>query len=266
MEKDGQRSDTGIAPRRGSRRATLLRLLPLLVVLAILAIAWSKGWHRLLTLDEVVQRRVDLQAMVDANAVQAAALFIAVYVVSVAISLPVSAALTVTAGFLFGWLPGAAAALVGATIGATLMFLVARSTFGGTLRNRLAGRFDTLASGFERDAFTYLLVLRLAPIFPFFVMNIVPALFRITLRQYVAATFLGIIPGALAYSYLGRGLDTVVEAAAASGDELSPGDLATPQIMLAFVLLGIVAVVPAVVRRLRGGRLTGTSRSRSGNP
>jgi uncharacterized membrane protein YdjX (TVP38/TMEM64 family) len=101
------------------------------------------------------------------------------------------------------------------------MFLAARSAFGDFLRDKVGGRVRRLADGFEKDAFSYLLVLRLAPIFPFFVMNIAPALFNVPLRTYVAATFLGILPGTFAYAYLGQGIDSVLVAARQAGTEVS---------------------------------------------
>jgi len=262
-ERHGDSGD-GEAMGRGAQRLPFLRLLPLVLAVAVLFVAWSQGWHRLLTLDEIAAHRMALQETVAANQGKAILLFIAIYVAAIAVSLPVSAALTITGGFLFGWLAGAAAALVGATAGATLTFLIARSAVGQSLRRRLAGRFDTLASGFERNAFTYLLALRLAPIFPFFIINVVPALFRVRLVDYVGATFLGIIPGALAYAWLGRGLDSVIEAAA--GEEITPSDLVTPEILIAFAALGIVALLPGIVKRLRGGRLTEASRPKTGGP
>ena len=88
--------------------------------------------------------------------------------------------------------------------------------------------------------------------FPFFVINIAPALFGVKLRTYVLATFLGILPGTFAYAYLGEGLDSVLAAAAASGMEPSVGDLVTPQITIAFLALGAVALIPTIVRKVRG--------------
>ncbi len=106
---------------------------------------------------------------------------------------------------------------VGATIGASLLFLATRSAFGGFLRQRVDGIVKGLADGFRDNAFGYLLVIRLAPIFPFFAVNIAAALLDITLAQFVGATFLGILPGTFAYAYLGQGIDSVLVAASASG-------------------------------------------------
>ncbi len=146
-----------------------------------------------------------------------------------ALSFPAASVLTIFAGFLFGWLPGAGLAVVGATTGASILFLAARTAFGGFLRDRAGGLAARFSKGFEKDAFAYLLVLRLAPFVPFFVVNIAPALCGVRPKVFVAATVIGILPGALAYSWLGQGLDSVLLAAKAAGRRRvhpRPGDAA----------------------------------------
>ena len=122
------------------------------------------------------------------------------------------------------------------------------------LRQKAGGFLNRLADGFEKDALSYLFVLRLAPVFPFFVINIAPAFFGVPLRTYLIATFFGILPGTFAYSWLGQGVDSVLLAAADAGREVSVGDLVTPEITIAFVALALVAAIPPVLRRLRGPR------------
>lgn len=239
------------------KRAILLRLAPLSAVAAALALVYLAGWHELLTLDYLVQQRDWLKESVAARPKSAYAAFIAIYVAATVLSLPAAALLTISAGFLFGWLAGAAAAIMGATIGATSIFLIARSAFGSNLRRRIGGRAGILAAGFEKNAFAYLLALRIAPVLPFFLLNIVPAFFNVRLRTYVAATFLGIIPGGLAYAWLGRGLDSVIDAAAAAGRNVTLRELVTPQILIAFGALAVVAALPTIVNRIRERR-TGT--------
>ena len=129
--------------------------------------------------------------------------------------------------------------------------MAARSAFGDMLRARVGGKAARLADGFEKNAFGYLLALRLAPVFPFFVVNIAPALFNVPLKTYVTATILGILPGTFAYAYLGEGLESVLDAARTSGLEPSLKDLLTPEITIAFAALALVALVPAIVSKLR---------------
>jgi uncharacterized membrane protein YdjX (TVP38/TMEM64 family) len=250
MTKGAAMAD-GAASADGRRRSALLRYLPLAAIVAGLAFAYAMGWHRFLTLSYLVESRADIGAFIAANHVLSLAVFFAVYALATAFSFPAASVLTIVGGLFFGWLVAGVAVAFAATLGATALFLAARSAFGDVLHRRLGERVARLAEGFERDAFGYLLVLRLAPIFPFWVINIAPALFNVPLRTYVVATFIGILPGVFAYAYLGAGLDSVLAAAAASGREVAIGDLVTPQITIAFVALALVAAIPTIVRALR---------------
>src|SRR5690606_23291512 len=125
---------------------------------------------------------------------------------------------------------------------------------GGFLCERIGTRASRLAEGFEKDAFSYLVMLRLAPVFPFFVVNVAPAFFKVPLRIYVAATFIGILPGTFAYAYLGTGLDSALDAAAEAGRKVRLADLVTPELTSAFFLLALVAALPLAIRKLRAWR------------
>ena len=229
----------------------LRKLLPFGIVLAGLALSYAFGLQDYLSLSYLGESRAALKAYVTANFFLSVILFMSIYITAVAFSLPAATILTVFGGFLFGWLAGGLMVVVAATIGACILFLAARSAFGGFLRDKVGGRAAALAEGFKQDAFSYLLVLRLAPVFPFFFVNIAPALFDVTLRIFAAATFLGIIPGTFAYAFLGQGVDSVLDAAQSSGTQASIGDLVTPQITLAFAGLACVAAIPIIIKKLR---------------
>nr|WP_265516772.1 TVP38/TMEM64 family protein [Nitratireductor luteus] len=237
-------------PQPGKRSA-VRHFLPALLIVAGLALGYVLGLHQYLTLAYLAESREALKAYVDAHSLLAPTLFALFYAAAVAVSFPAASVLTIFGGFLFGWILGGILVVVAATAGATALFLAARSAFRDTVRQRLGGVAAKLARGFEEGAFGYLLVLRLAPVFPFWVVNLAPALFDIRVRTYVAATALGIMPGTFAYAYLGRGLESVLIAAAASGKDLEVADLVTPQITLAFAALALVALIPLIVRKLR---------------
>ena len=239
-------------PSSGGLASKARRFAPLLVIIAGLAFAYLMGWQRFFTLDFLAESRDGLTAFVDANTWLATLGFTALYALAVAFSFPAASILTIFAGFLFGLVTATVVVAVGATAGATAIFLVARSALGESLRERVgSGRVRKLAEGFEEDAFSYLLVLRIAPIFPFFVMNVAPALFSVPLRTYVIATFIGILPGVIAYSWLGQGIGSVLDAAEAAGTSATVGDLITTEITLAFVALAIVAAVPVAIKKWR---------------
>ena len=191
------------------------------------------------------------------------------YVAVTALSLPGAAILTILGGFLFGWAVGATATVVAATLGASIIFLVARSSFGDVLARKAGPVLKKIVDGFAEDAFNYLLFLRLVPLFPFWLVNIAPALVGVKLKTFLIATFIGIIPGTLAFAVLGSGLDSIIAAQTATYDQcvaaqgaegcaldLDPGALLTPQIIAAFAVLGVVALIPVALKRLRARKQT----------
>jgi uncharacterized membrane protein YdjX (TVP38/TMEM64 family) len=232
-------------------KSGLWRVLPIGVILAGLALSYALGLQDYLSLTYLGESRATLKAFAAEHYLWSAGLFMAIYVAAVAFSLPAATILTVFGGFLFGWRAGGFMVVIAATLGACILFLAARSAFGGFLRDKVGGRAAALAEGFKREAFSYLLVLRLAPVFPFFFVNIAPALFDVNLRTFAAATFLGIIPGTFAYAFLGQGVDSVLDSAHRAGTQATLGDLVTPQITLAFAALACVAAIPLIVKKLR---------------
>ena len=156
--------------------------------------------------------------------------------------------------------------VIGATIGATLIFLAARTALGEPLLRWAGPRANQLAQRFRADAFSYLLFLRLVPVFPFWLVNLAPAVVGVRLGTFVLATALGIIPGTFAYALVGGGLDSVIAAqeaayraclAAGRPDcrlDFAMSALVTPQLLAAFVALGVVALIPVAVRKWRARR------------
>ncbi|MBK8455858.1 MAG: TVP38/TMEM64 family protein [Phyllobacteriaceae bacterium] len=232
-----------------AKGAALRRAAPFLVLVAGLGLAWALGWLDYLSLEHLGRSREFLKEQVATHPIAAAMAFMVIYIVAVAFSVPAASALSVFGGFLFGWLQGGAMVAVSATLGACLLFLAARSAFGDHLRARVAGFAGHFAKGFEANAFSYLLALRLAPFLPFFVVNVAPALFKVRLSTYAAATFLGILPATFAFCYLGQGVESVLVAAETAGRTPSVADLVTRDITLAFAGLALVALIPVALRR-----------------
>ena len=232
-------------------RGRYARYVPVAIVISGLAFGYAFGLQDYLSLGFLAEQRQALHAYVGANVFWSALLFLVVYILAVAFSFPAASALTIFGGFLFGWMLGGALVAVGATVGASILFLATRSAFGGFLRHRVDGFVKKLADGFRENAFGYLFVIRLAPVFPFFVVNIAAALFDISLGRFIAATFFGILPGTFAYAYLGQGVDSVLVAAQASGREAQISDLVTRDITLAFFALALVALIATIMRQFR---------------
>ncbi|WP_245185561.1 TVP38/TMEM64 family protein [Falsiroseomonas frigidaquae] len=214
------------------------------IVLAILAVILAlrlTGLTEHLSLETLARHRVSLTALVEANALLAGLAFVAAYAAAVALSVPGAVFLTLAGGFLFGAVLGTALTVLGATIGATLVFLLARRIFGPDALDRLGPTAQKLAEGIRRNAASYLLVLRLVPLFPFFLVNLVPAFAGVRLPVYVLTTFFGILPATAVFSLAGAGLGEVLEA----GGSFDVGRVLTPQILGA--LLGLAALSLAAI-------------------
>lgn len=194
-----------------------------------------------LSLDTLARHREALAAFVSGSLPLAAAAYLAVYVAAVALSLPGATVLTLAGGFLFGAALGTALTVVAATVGATMLFLLARRLFGADALDRFGPRAAVLAAGIRRDAASYLLVLRLMPLFPFVLVNLVPAFCGVRLRVFVTTTFLGILPGTAVFSLAGAGLGEVL----AAGGAFEIGRVLTPTILGA--LLGLAALSLAAI-------------------
>ena len=242
------------------------RALPLLVIVTISAVVYLTGLHRYLSLDALVDSREWLRDFVHAHYALSLLIFAGAYALFVALSVPGALLLTVMGGFLFGVIVGGLLTVFAATLGATLLFLAASTGLGEGLRDRAGPWLEKFRDGFQKDATSYMLFLRLVPVFPFWLVNLAPALLGVKLKTFVWTTALGILPGTFAYAFAGAGLDSVVlaqkeaiDACIAAGRtscdmHVSPGQLVTRELVYAFAALGVVALIPVVIKRIRGSR------------
>lgn len=254
------------AERGAGARRWIMRLAPFAVIALAMGLVYAMGLHQYLSLETLVKHRNALDEFISGNWPVAVASYVGLYVAAVAMSFPGALLLTISGGVLFGCWVGSAAAVLGATAGAALIFTIASSAFGGVLARRAGPIAAKLAAGFRADAFSYMLFLRLVPVFPFWLVNLAAALVGVRLTTFVAATAIGIIPGTVAYSLLGAGLDSVIgaqetafRACLAEGRsdcrlDFDFGAALTPQLIGALVALGLVALIPVVWSRLRGRR------------
>ena len=237
-----------MAEHEGHRRGGLGRFLPLLVIAAALAGFFLLGLDDYISFTALKQNREALIAFVADHAIVAGLGFIVLYAVATAVSLPGGAVLTLTGGFLFGTLAGSFYVIIGATLGATGLFLAARSAVGDVLRRRAGPAVRRMEQGFRDNAMCYLLFLRLIPLFPFWLVNLVPAVLGVNLRIYVIGTFFGIMPGSIVYASVGNGLGAVF-------DQDSVPDLGIifrPEILLPILGLAVLSLVPVLYKRFKG--------------
>jgi uncharacterized membrane protein YdjX (TVP38/TMEM64 family) len=222
---------------------------PIVLVLALIGLALASGVTEHLTLAELKLRRDELQALVSQHPVLSLGAYILLYIAVVSLSLPGALIMTLSGGFLFGpWFGGLAAA-TGASLGAAVIFLICRTAIGDALRGKAGSTIARIEDGVRRDAFSYLLTLRLIPVMPFWLVNLAAGFVAIPLRTFLVATVLGILPGSLVYAGLGSGLGHVF----ASGQEPNLRVIFEPQVLLPLIGLSLLSLLPIVLRRFRKG-------------
>lgn len=222
-------------------RSAWRRFLPLIVLLILMAVAYGTGVHEHISLQALKENREALLSLIDKYPLLSSLLYIGIYTAAVALSLPAASLLTMAGGFLFGLWLGTLYVVSAATLGATIIFLIARSSLGTTLREKAGSLYQRVEANMRENAVGYMLFMRLVPLFPFFLVNVVPALFNVKLRSYVLTTFFGIMPGSFVYVNLGQQLVEI--------DRMR--DLVSGETLLAFGLLGLFALMPTLYRQWR---------------
>jgi uncharacterized membrane protein YdjX (TVP38/TMEM64 family) len=241
------------------------RLVPLAAILALMAFAVAMGWHQQLSLETLVRHRTAIEAVVTAHRAAAILAFVFIYATAVALSFPGAALLTISGGLIFGTLTGGLAAVFAATLGATVIFLITKFAFGCMASCRWMRRAgplrEKLAACLGKDAFCFLIFLRLVPLFPFWLINLIAAPAGVRLATFVTATVFGIVPATFGFAFFGAGLNSAIAAQEVTHQACLAGgqadcrldfDLqaaATPELIGALVILGLIALLPPIVRR-----------------
>jgi uncharacterized membrane protein YdjX (TVP38/TMEM64 family) len=223
------------------------RMIPILVLIAGLVAFFVFDLNQYVTLTALEENRQLLANWVSDNGLFAFVAYMSVYALVTAFSIPGGAVMTIAGGFLFGPWVGGALTIVGATIGATVLFLAARYAFADLLRERAGSAIKKMEDGFKENALSYMLFLRLIPVFPFFIVNLVPAFLGVGLGTFVIGTFFGIIPGSLVFASLGDGFSAVVE----QGGNINLGIIFEPRFLLPIVGLAALSLIPIVYKKLK---------------
>lgn len=230
-----------------SRRQRTFALLLLVSLLAFsLTFMLVVQSEQILSLESLARHREFLIGFVAERPFLASAAFFVLYVATTALSIPGASVLSLSGGFLFGVALATPLVVSGATIGAVIVFSLARTALAATLQARAGDRFVRLAHAFRNDAFAYLLALRLVPLFPFWLVNLVPALLGVRLVPFAAATAIGVLPGALVYTSVGAGLGAILE----RNEPLAFSLLLEPSLLIPLLGLAALALAPAIWRRL----------------
>jgi uncharacterized membrane protein YdjX (TVP38/TMEM64 family) len=229
----------------------LKRIWPLLLVAIALSVFFALDGPSYISLDYLKENRDRLSGFVAQNLFITIAGFIALYATLVAISFPGASLLSIFGGFLFGTWLGGGAVVIGATLGATTIFLAARYVIGDSLSKKAGPYIQKFEAGLKENELSYLFILRLIPAFPFFIVNIVPALFDVKLRNYILTTFFGIIPGSLVYASLGAGISTFFDA----GQDVPLGGLMLrPAVLLPILGLITLSLIPIIYNKFKSAK------------
>jgi uncharacterized membrane protein YdjX (TVP38/TMEM64 family) len=227
-----------------TRPAALRRWLPLAALGAAVTLFFALGFGRYLSFEALAEHRAALSLWVARLGPAAPLAYVVLYGAITALSVPGAALLSVTGGFLFGTVLGGIAALLGASIGATIVFLIARSSLGALLERRASPRLQKLDAGFRANAASYLLVLRLVPLFPFWLVNIVAGLFGVPLKTFVLCSLVGMMPATFILASLGAGLGVLLD----RGQAPDLSILFAPRVLLPLLGLAALALLPALRR------------------
>jgi uncharacterized membrane protein YdjX (TVP38/TMEM64 family) len=218
-----------------------LRLVILVLIVALIVLLRLSPLGEELQVERLAARRDALLDLVHHHAIVSAASFVLIYIAVTALSIPGATILSLLGGFLFGPVFGVLLINMGASSGALLVFLAARFLFGESVQKRYGERLARFNEEIRKNGSNYLLTLRLIPLFPFFLINLFAGFTRIPVLTFLWTTVVGIIPGSFVYAYLGY-----------TGATLEPNEgLLSPQIIIALVLLGLLSILPVIVRKLR---------------
>ena len=223
------------------------RLIPIILIIAVAIGAYAYGLFDFLSLDALKENRAWLNEAVTNNYVLTVSIFILIYIAVTAFFIPGALWLSITSGFLFGPWFGTLFSVLGATIGACVLFFAVKTAFGSALRDRAGPWIKKFADGFSKDAFSYMITLRLVPLFPFALVNLVPSLLGVKFRTFAIATFIGIIPGGFVFNLIGNSIGATLD----KGGEPNLSLFWSPQVLAPIFGLAALSLVPVLYKRIR---------------
>lgn len=226
------------------------KYLPIALLAIGLLLAILFDVHKLLSFEVIGENYSLIKTYIEEQFFLSLVIFAVSYALIVAFSIPGASALSLMYGALLGTLVSGMLIVIAATVGASMIFLAARYAFADTLKERAGPWLSKMQDGFNENAVSYLLFLRLVPAFPFFVVNIVPAFLGVSLRTYVITTFFGIMPGTFVFASIGNGIGYVLE----QGKTPDLSILSSPEILLPLAALGMLSLIPIVYKKLKAGK------------
>lgn len=229
------------------KKISLKKFIPLVVIALFLTLVYLTGVYKYLTFEMLQENRAAVLQFVKTNRVLSVFIFMLIYTISVTLSVPAGIFLSILGGFLFPQPYATVYIIISATIGATLLFLAAKTAFSDVLKQKAHKFLSKMKKGFDANATSYMLFLRLVPLFPFWAVNLAPAFLGVNVLTYIWTTAVGIIPGAFVYAQAGVGLGAIFE----TGADFSPQNIFNWKLRIAFIGLGFLALIPILIKKLR---------------
>ncbi len=223
------------------------RFIPFGIILTVLALVFITGLDQHLTMDTLAYHRAELLRLVEERAVLMGVSYLVLQTAISAFSIPAVAPVIVAGGFLFGPVVGTAISIVGQTIGSAIIFIAARTALRDMLAHYAGRRIRRFEAGFKENALSYMITLRLMPLFPAWLINLVPSILGVPLRIFMLGTIIGVIPITFIFSTVGHGLGAVID----EGDTPGLGLFLAPEIAFPLIGLVIIALLPVLYRKLR---------------
>ena len=224
---------------------TYKKYIPILIIIIISISSWGMGIHEYFSIETIKENEKIINSFIESNYITSCLIFSITYIFIISVSIPGATFMTVTGGLLFGQSAGTLINVISATFGATIFFLSARIASKDLIKK--AGNWvKKMQNGFHENEFSYLLTLRLVPLFPFVAVNLVSAVVNISIKTFVTATFIGIIPGTFVYTSIGVALKNLM-----GKDEIDFKIIIEPSIILALFGLGLISLTPALYKRIK---------------
>lgn len=220
--------------------------LPLLFIVGCSVLAWSLGLQKYINFDTFREHQMTIELFIEDSYIPALLIFSLIYITLVGLSIPGATIMTVTGGFLFGQAVGTGLAVVSATLGASLFFLSARLASQSILASKAGIWVKKMQDGFHENAFSYMITLRLIPIFPFVAINLAAAILQVPLKTFFFGTLFGIIPGSFVFVSIGVALHEVIDQPG-----FTPDIILDRHILLALIGLGVLSLLPVLYKKLK---------------
>lgn len=227
---------------------TVYKVVPIVVVVITVIGIFTMGFDSYLSLGALRDNRELIASWYQDHQLTTVVLFVLTYTLVVALSLPGAMWMTLAGGFIFGTLQATIYVVVSATLGASIVFILTKFCMADFFKAKTGKALEKLEVGFKSNALSYLLFLRLVPVFPFWLVNLAPPLLGVPVQTFIIGTAIGIIPGTTVFCWVGSGLGVALDA----GDTLDPLEtLLRPEIISPIVGLGILSLIPLLHKKFK---------------